>query len=488
MSGKILFEVPDTANVFNVKNYGAVGDGVHDDTAAINAAIADAKLIGYGTIYYPYGVYLITSTIVVEIGNALATPGSGVALHFSDVQLINHVSNERAIIRAGASIEYMVEYVYNTSLSNIAPFYSTVHGIQFDGNGLAAIGLYLNYSMHMLVQKCTFLGLIQGIVHDGYGSHQILYNVFWCVTGIYVQFGGDHIIRGNDFHANTSGSSVCVDLGGYSGDTTVADNVFTAERDGTNTQTIYGVRLSGDYNAGEDVRDVRILNNEFCGMTYGVIGVGVSGNVYNAVIAFNHTIPYGTYTNVGLCSLSHCQDVMIAHNFTGSNKFAALTAVQLTAESCDKLMVVHNRCRNITQVFCNISNTTNSTFSHNAVNDAGTAGASYVAFCTLFNASTDNKFTHNWTVQSSTSYAQHGIYEQTGPSGNFATDNYFEGVASPYTATGAGTFFRRVEYAAAAPTGSGSSYSVGDIVYDTSGAHLLYRCTVAGAPGTFVAV
>ena len=49
----------------NVKDYGAVGDGVTDDTAAITTAIADmqSKCI---PLWFPTGEYLITSTITVS--------------------------------------------------------------------------------------------------------------------------------------------------------------------------------------------------------------------------------------------------------------------------------------------------------------------------------------------------------------------------------------------------------------------------------------
>jgi hypothetical protein len=45
--------------VFNVKDFGAKGDGLSDDTVAIRAAIAAAVSNGSGNVYFPAGVYLV---------------------------------------------------------------------------------------------------------------------------------------------------------------------------------------------------------------------------------------------------------------------------------------------------------------------------------------------------------------------------------------------------------------------------------------------
>ncbi|KAF8800084.1 glycoside hydrolase family 55 protein [Phlegmacium glaucopus] len=73
----------------NVKDYGAVGDGVHDDTAAINYAISDQGRCGGGVcrsstvspavVYFPKGTYLVSAPIVAYyytqlIGDAKTPP------------------------------------------------------------------------------------------------------------------------------------------------------------------------------------------------------------------------------------------------------------------------------------------------------------------------------------------------------------------------------------------------------------------------------
>lgn len=52
------------ADTVNVKDFGAVGDGVTDDTSAIQAAISKAQVAGE-TVYFPFGTYNISSTITV---------------------------------------------------------------------------------------------------------------------------------------------------------------------------------------------------------------------------------------------------------------------------------------------------------------------------------------------------------------------------------------------------------------------------------------
>lgn len=51
--------------IFNVKDYGAKGDGVNDETTAFQAAIAAVRQEGGGTIYVPAGQYMLTAELTL---------------------------------------------------------------------------------------------------------------------------------------------------------------------------------------------------------------------------------------------------------------------------------------------------------------------------------------------------------------------------------------------------------------------------------------
>ena len=53
---------------FNVKKFGALGDGIADDAPAIQKAI-DAALTGGGAVYFPAGRYRLKSTLTIA-GNS----------------------------------------------------------------------------------------------------------------------------------------------------------------------------------------------------------------------------------------------------------------------------------------------------------------------------------------------------------------------------------------------------------------------------------
>jgi hypothetical protein len=63
--------------VISVPNFGAIGDGVADDTSAIQSAIAAAAAAGGGTVYFPPGKYKITSALLVDGLTPLTLRGAG---------------------------------------------------------------------------------------------------------------------------------------------------------------------------------------------------------------------------------------------------------------------------------------------------------------------------------------------------------------------------------------------------------------------------
>lgn len=68
-----LVDIPDSAaNVKNVRSYGATGDGVTDDTAAIAAAISE--LAAGETLYFPAGVYRVSK---VDLKSNMTVQGDG---------------------------------------------------------------------------------------------------------------------------------------------------------------------------------------------------------------------------------------------------------------------------------------------------------------------------------------------------------------------------------------------------------------------------
>ncbi len=56
----------------NVRDYGAIGNGKNDDTAAIGRAFEGVSVAG-GTVYFPCGTYVVTSGFEVKTSHTLVT-------------------------------------------------------------------------------------------------------------------------------------------------------------------------------------------------------------------------------------------------------------------------------------------------------------------------------------------------------------------------------------------------------------------------------
>lgn len=61
----------------NPRDYGAIGDGIHDDTAAFNATITGCVENGTAVLFIPAGYYVLSETLVITSALPLTIKGEG---------------------------------------------------------------------------------------------------------------------------------------------------------------------------------------------------------------------------------------------------------------------------------------------------------------------------------------------------------------------------------------------------------------------------
>ena len=473
-------------DVVSVKDFGAVGDGVTDDTTAIQAAVNEAMKYGKQILFEGPGPYCISSTITVKVTRDLGVTDTSPAsdIHFTDNTSAYILGLGTPTLKAISSMASMVELIFDTSDSDIGPFYSKVEGLGFDGNSLATSGLKSNYSMHVTIERNRFWNLSRGIEYTGYGVAKIRENTFKCTNALYfVNGGGDSTIIGNDFYSRDGVAGACIYLGYYTGNSRIFSNVFTNE-DGIAT-TKYAVQFAGSTApASQEIRDIVIRDNEFCGFTNAIRLDGkASGtkNIYRILVAGNHTLPYGASNPGSLVAAVDCVELNITGNFCNSASLSSATSPGIELVRCEKSRVRSNFFANYSGLTFSITNCIDTLVESNTFRDCATTGTSYVVSAVYGSSSARNYFLHNVFRQSSGSYGQYGILEDTGVDYTYSHNNTFDGFTRPHTKVGANSIMRRTEYASSVPV-SGSYYQ-GDIVWNTApsaGGTPGWVCTTSG--------
>ena len=173
------------------QDYGAVGDGTNDDTAAIQAALAALSTNG-STLFFPSGSYKITSTLVASVsgttivgngwgsqilydgsvvGTAIQATGNirlfirdirisqsnashfGTAINFSQT---NSSTFERILIDGGGGSG--VAPVVGMTASASTCHYNTIRNCRINYGGGAATGISINGSAHSnTIQDCRLI-------------------------------------------------------------------------------------------------------------------------------------------------------------------------------------------------------------------------------------------------------------------------------------------------------------------------------------------
>jgi len=150
----------------SVKAYGAVGNGVADDTAAIQAAVNANK-----SVFFPAGTYKITAPIVLSQNN------------FE----ISGVKGKSIIMGSGGVIQGYFRVSTAFTAEN-----GIIENLAFDSDDATAVrwaiyspsGVYLS---HLLIADCDFYGrLAAGIKGVLIGSH-----VYRCTFGVFGSGSGN---------------------------------------------------------------------------------------------------------------------------------------------------------------------------------------------------------------------------------------------------------------------------------------------------------
>lgn len=158
---------------YNVKDYGAIGDGSTDDTAAINSAITACYNAGGGTVYIPAGTYKLSlstsatnnGTQAVAIGMRTKLNIVGAGMSATELKLQDNqptLTYNPGPTRARHSIFHPYDYTGGASKITISDF--TLNGNAANQNSTAYMcGIFILNSEFVTVERVRVTNIIGGL-------------------------------------------------------------------------------------------------------------------------------------------------------------------------------------------------------------------------------------------------------------------------------------------------------------------------------------
>lgn len=262
---------------FDVDNYGAIGDGQHDDTAAIQKAIDAASAAGGGEVHLARGTYIVSGdgktddgALIIKSNVQLVGDGEGATV----IKLADgYAHNLNGIVHSQAGVDTI----------NVGARELTIDGNQANTSGTVAGWVQGSSGSSTVKNSSLQLNAVEFKNNSGDGLH-----ILGQVSGVVVANSSAHDNGGDGFNALFNIDSSHGDSASFTG-----DSAFNNGLDGFNVQIVKGDSVQFVASAAHD--------NGRDGLSYSEFAPGTgrplnsSGNILVSGGVYSDNVRYGIH-------------------------------------------------------------------------------------------------------------------------------------------------------------------------------------------------
>lgn len=340
---------------YSVLEYGALGNGVADDGAEIQAALDAAGAAGGGSVYLPPGTYIIDQVLSVPANVKFFGAGMNVSiLRMKDASISNKVINGVAhnaavVLLSGSTVsDLCVDLRTNSCLTD---------GIQVGEYGQSS------RPSGAIIERNKVLGL------DGH------------VYLIYIKLADNVKIRDNYCEATTSSTAplsdvpACEVFGGENVE--VVNNRFVRCNQGIILKSQAGI--TGSY-----VKRARVMNNHIESVVTGIITSATTGGDVDDVIIEGNTIIDLQTSNaravkIEVAASAVTRDVLVANNICRETARSFIDVAATAGSITSGIAIEDNVMRSTTDCdnYIAVANATDVLVKGNTMGGGSSTGAFY---------------------------------------------------------------------------------------------------------------
>ncbi len=317
------------AQTLNVKDYGAVGDGRTNDTAALTAALKAAQTTADRMVYVPAGVYRYDKTLVLD-GIHLEGAGPGKTIF----ETLNSADSSLKLTGNGPELANIaIRPVTAPTKRDTTPWSGGVHVVDASHflidrvhiDKMASVGMMIRRSggtesQPSVISNCVVTDTLADGIHMTNGSHYIN------VLNNKVDGVGDDLIAVVSYRSNSAG---------------ITHHINIADNEVSNQTWGRGITVVG----GRDVRIVRnkihrssgagvYIASEASYDTYGVFRVEVAHNVLTDCVTRTDNghagiLIYGRESSSG--NDNRVASILVANNTVRNPRWSGVTVRDYTA-------------------------------------------------------------------------------------------------------------------------------------------------------------